>query len=141
MNIHYELIEYSAFVGLILLSLIFALVFIVKEIFPGKRFRYAMPISNLIVLTAILLLRMSTDDALADMIWSIPLKLVFILFFMRETLSQFLGIFHSRILIPFVTFGLVGSAQYYVLGLLCDYLLGKSVAWMTRQISVIRHRD
>jgi hypothetical protein len=126
-NVGYDLIEYSAFVGFILIFLLLVLAFMLKGVFPGKRFRYAMPISNLFILSLVLVLRLSTDDALADMIWNVPLKLDFFLFFVRDMFSQFLGLFHSRVLVPVIVFGLAGVAQYYVLGVICDYLWEESL--------------
>ncbi|MGD9641174.1 MAG: hypothetical protein AB7V08_00390 [Elusimicrobiales bacterium] len=125
LDLSFELIDLGAVFLFLFLALALVATFICLGVFQEKRFRYALPISNAVVVILIGIIRIQNNDALADMIWSIPLTIDFALYPLLPLLGWICGAFQSRIVCPLLMFLFAGSFQYYWIGRLIDYLWGK----------------
>lgn len=124
-DLSFELISYSAIYGFLFLAFALVAVFNCLNVLLGKRFRYSLAISNAVVIVVIGLIRISSNDALADMIWSIPLTIDFVLRPFLPLFGWICGTFHSRIACPLLIFLGFGCFQYYWIGRLIDHLWNK----------------
>ena len=120
-ELSFDVIRYGAVYLFLITALMSVAVLIIVDLLNGKRFRYALPFSNTVIVLLISYIRCQSDDALADMIWQVPLSLDFILYPLLPVFSWLCGMFHSRVVCPFILFTVFGGCQYYCVGRIIDF--------------------